>query len=102
MQPSRKVRRVTLPRSAETPMAHSIQSAFEPWTFPVALDLVLILDAFLYFRGWIRLCIARVNIIPTWRAGSFVLGLFLFWEALVSPLSALKEHLPTVHMIQHF
>jgi putative membrane protein len=82
-------------------MAHSIQAAFEPWTLPVLLDLVLILEALLYLRGWIRLQLSRVNIVPAWRAASFLLGLFLIWLAIGSPLGAFDEQLLTVHMAQH-
>src|ERR1700730_11644490 len=82
-------------------MAHSIQAAFEPWTLPVSLDLVLILEALLYLRGWTRLRISRVNIVPAWRAASFLLGLFLIWLAVGSPLAAFDEQLLTVHMAQH-
>jgi len=42
-----------------------------------------------------------VNAIPSWRAGSFFLGLFLIWLAVGSPLAAFDEELLTVHMIQH-
>jgi len=82
-------------------MPPQVQSVLASWTLPVPLDLVLILEAFLYLRGWIRLRIARANMIPAWRAGSFVLGLFLIWVAVGSPLSALDEQLLTVHMVQH-
>ena len=82
-------------------MAHSIQAAFEPWTLPVSLDLVLVLEALLYLRGWIRLQLSRVNIVPAWRAASFLLGLFSIWLAIGSPLGALDEQLLTVHMAQH-
>jgi putative membrane protein len=82
-------------------MAHSIQAAFEPWTLPVPLDLALLLEAFLYMRGWIYLRLARVDIIPAWRACSFLFGLFLIWFAVGSPLAAFDEQLLTVHMLQH-
>jgi putative membrane protein len=82
-------------------MAHSIQAAFEPWTLPASLDLVLVLEALLYLRGWIRLQLSRVNIVPAWRAASFLLGLFSIWLAIGSPLGALDEQLLTVHMAQH-
>ena len=82
-------------------MAHSLQAAFEPWTLPVALDLALILETFIYLRGWIHLRLARVTIIPVWRAGGFLLGLFLIWLAVGSPLAAFDEKLLTVHMVQH-
>jgi putative membrane protein len=82
-------------------MTHSIQAAFEPLTLPVPLDLALFLEAFLYMRGWIHLRLARVNIIPAWRLGSFLFGLFLIWVAVGSPLAALDEKWLTVHMVQH-
>ncbi len=82
-------------------MAHSIQAAFEPWTLSVPLDLALLLEAFIYLRGWIYLRLARVDIIPAWRAGSFLLGMFLIWLAIGSPLAAFDEKLLTVHMVQH-
>ncbi len=67
----------------------------------VPLDLTLILAAFLYVRGWIHLRHSGVSIIPAWRVGSFLLGLFLIWLALGSRLSAFDEQLLTVHMVQH-
>ena len=82
-------------------MVHSIPAACAPWTLPVSLDLLLVLQALLYLRGWTRLRPAGVNIIPAWRAASFLLGLFLIWLALGSPLAAFDEQLLTVHMAQH-
>ena len=82
-------------------MAHSMQAAFERWTLPVMLDVVLIFQAFLYLRGWTRLRVSRANVIPAWRAGSFLFGLFLVWLAVGSPLAAFDEQLLTVHMAQH-
>jgi cytochrome c oxidase assembly factor CtaG len=55
----------------------------------------------LYFRGWLHLRAVSVSTIPSWRAGSFFLGLFLIWVALGSPLAAFDEELLTVHMVQH-
>jgi cytochrome c oxidase assembly factor CtaG len=82
-------------------MPLSVQGALQSWTTPVPLALAILLAAFLYLRGWLQLRSRSVNIIPTWRAGSFLLGLFLIWVALGSPLSALDEELLTVHMVQH-
>jgi putative membrane protein len=82
-------------------MTYSMHATFESWTIPVLLDVILILEAFLYVRGWIRLRSAGVIHIPSWRAGSFLLGLFLIWLAVGSPLTAFDETLLTVHMVQH-
>lgn len=65
------------------------------------MTLVLIVVAFWYLRGWLRLRAAAAQGISVWRAVSFVCGLFLIWAALGSSLAAYDHHLLTVHMIQH-
>src|SRR5258708_20304351 len=67
----------------------------------VPLALTLLLAAIVYLRGWLYLRSRSVNIIPAWRAASFLIGVFLIWIALGSPLAAFDEELLTVHMIQH-
>jgi putative membrane protein len=78
-----------------------IQNALATWTSPVPLNLALLLDAFLYLRGWLHLRTSRVNVLSAWRAASFLLGLFLIWLAIGSPLAAFDEQSLTIHMIQH-
>jgi putative membrane protein len=78
-----------------------LQTALESWKFPVLLTLVMVLAALLYLRGWIHLRSASVDIIPVWRASSFLIGLFLIWLAVGSPLAVFDEELLTVHMVQH-
>jgi putative membrane protein len=78
-----------------------LQLALESWTFPLPLTLAMILAAFLYLRGWLHLRSSSANMIGPWQFGSFLLGLFLIWVALGSPLAAFDEQLLTVHMIQH-
>jgi putative membrane protein len=78
-----------------------VQVALESWRFPVPITLALVLAAFMYLRGWHQLSSGSVNLIPVWRAVSFLLGLFLIWVALGSPLAAFDEELLTVHMVQH-
>jgi putative membrane protein len=78
-----------------------IQLALASWTLPVPLSIAMILAAFLYLRGWFYLRSSSSNIIRPWQAGSFLLGLFLIWVALGSPLAAFDEQLLTVHMVQH-
>jgi putative membrane protein len=70
------------------------------WAFSSLFTLLSILTAGLYLRGWFRL---RANVIrlSTWRAISFLSGLFLIWIAMASPITALDHELLTVHMIQH-
>jgi putative membrane protein len=60
----------------------------------------LILVALIYLRGLLRL--RRLNLdVQAWRAGGFMLGLFLIWLAIASPLSALDHEMLTAHMVQH-
>ena len=82
-------------------MPPSVQHAFESRSSPVALTVAMVLTGLLYLRGWLHLRSGPVNVIPSWRAGSFFLGLFLIWVALGSPLAAFDEELLTVHMVQH-
>ena len=82
-------------------MPASVQVAFESWSCSVGLTFAVVLAGVLYLRGWLRLHSASVNAIPSWRAGSFFLGLFLIWVAVGSPLAAFDEELLTVHMVQH-
>jgi putative membrane protein len=82
-------------------MPPPVQYALESWVWPIPLTLAMVFAGFLYLRGWLHLRTASVNIISGWRAGSFLLGLFLIWVALGSPLAAFDEELLTVHMVQH-
>jgi len=66
-----------------------------------ALVLVFVLKCFLYLRDWRRIRGASADAIPAWRLASFLLGMFLVWGALGSPLVAYEHDLLTVHMIQH-
>jgi putative membrane protein len=82
-------------------MPPALQVALQSWTPPVPLTLAMVLTACLYFGGWRHLRSSSVNVIPVWCAGSFLLGLFLIWIALGSPLAAFDEESLTVHMLQH-
>jgi putative membrane protein len=82
-------------------MPSQVQLALASWTLPVPLTLAVILAASLYLRGWTHLRSVSIHAIPAWRACSFVLGLFLIWLAVGSPLSTFDEELLTVHMVQH-
>jgi putative membrane protein len=82
-------------------MPHAVQVALESWTCPVPLTAAVIFVAFLYLRGWLRLRSSSVNLIASWRAGSFFLGIFLIWVAMGSPLAAFDEQFLTIHMVQH-
>jgi putative membrane protein len=78
-----------------------VQAALASWSPPIPLTLATLLLALIYLRGWWRLHATSLNVIAPWRASSFLLGLFLIWLALGSPLAAFDEQLLTVHMMQH-
>jgi len=61
----------------------------------------LILVVLIYLRGWLRLRRLNLDSIQAWRAGAFMLGLFLIWLAIASQLSALDHEMLTAHMVQH-
>ena len=67
----------------------------------VWVSVGLILAAFIYLRGWLRLRRLDLDSVQAWRAGSFMLGLFLIWLAIASPQSALDHEMLTAHMVQH-
>src|SRR5258708_1754094 len=69
--------------------------------FPVSLALTLFFQAYQYLLGWVPLRLISRTAIPTWRAASFFLGLFLVWAACGSPLAAYDHSLLTAHMIKH-
>jgi putative membrane protein len=87
-------------------MTSPVQATLQSWSLPILLTVILIAASFFYLRGWRHLQVARghaarMNILPAWHAGSFLLGIISIWIALGSPLAAFDEQLLTVHMIQH-
>src|SRR5262249_57825239 len=63
--------------------------------------LILICSAAVCAWGWLRLRSTGSNVVPAWRAGSVLAGLFLIWVAVSSPIASLDHELLTAHMIQH-
>ncbi len=61
----------------------------------------LILAVLIYLRGLLRLRRLDLEGVQAWHAGGFILGLFLIWLAIASPLSALDHESLTAHMVQH-
>jgi putative membrane protein len=82
-------------------MVTDLQIAFGSWVFPRLLTLIMLVTASVYLRGWFCLRSSSANVIPAWRAGSFLGGLGLIWIAVGSPLVALDDESLSVHMIQH-
>jgi putative membrane protein len=78
-------------------MPHAHHVSVESYWVSASLVLVVLL----YLRGWLRLRRLHRDSVPVWCAGGFMLGLFLIWLAIASPLSALDHEMLTVHMVQH-
>jgi cytochrome c oxidase assembly factor CtaG len=78
-------------------MQHAHHAAFESLWVSAPLSLV----ALVYVLGWIRVRRLDLDTIESWRAGSFLLGLFFTWLAVASPIAALDHELLTIHMVQH-
>jgi len=76
-------------------------SSIHSWSLSIPLIAALLLTALLYLRGWIHLRRSLPEMIPGWRAASFVCGLLTVWIAIGSPLAVLDEQLLTAHMLQH-
>ena len=67
----------------------------------VFLTLILIFTGLVYLRGWLSLRSNFLKVTSAWRPVSFLLGLFLIWVAVASPIAALDHELLTIHMLQH-
>ena len=82
-------------------MSEAVQFASASWTVSIPLSLVAILVSIVYLRGWRHLRSAAADDLPLWRAVGFLVGVFLIWLALGSPISHLDEASLTAHMVQH-
>ena len=67
--------------------------------FPITLSLLVV--AFVYVRGWIRLRRNLTDLVPASRLVYFLAGLIVLWVASASRLSTLDHELLTGHMLQH-
>jgi putative membrane protein len=67
----------------------------------VFLTLILVFTALVYLRGWLSLRSSIANVTSAWRACSFLVGVFLIWVAVASPIAALDHELLTIHMLRH-
>jgi putative membrane protein len=65
------------------------------------ISCALILAAFVYLRGWLRVRRQDRGSFEGWRGGSFLLGVLFIWIATASPRAALDHEMLTAHMVQH-
>jgi len=82
-------------------MSPAVQSLLNEWTPPIAVDVVLLLIALVYVRGWLSLRRSSPRLITGAPLAAFLAGMFCLWVAIGSPLSAFDDASLTAHMIQH-
>jgi len=82
-------------------MPHLHHAALGSSRSSLLLTQILVLTALVYLRGWLSFRSRGVGHVSAWRAFSFLVGLFLIWIAVASPLAALDHELLTIHMAQH-
>ncbi|MEE3327587.1 MAG: cytochrome c oxidase assembly protein, partial [Myxococcota bacterium] len=72
------------------------------WPFEPFLALAIFLVAWVYLRGFGILERQIPQRFPRWRRDAFLVGLFLTYIALASPLDGLADLLLQAHMVQHW
>jgi cytochrome c oxidase assembly factor CtaG/polyferredoxin len=74
---------------------------FGSWSIQFWPTVGLILLAFIYFRGWLKLRKQVPHRFDGWRLASFLGGVSIVFLALDSPLDTFSNLLLQAHMIQH-
>ena len=62
----------------------------------------MLVGAFIYMRGWLRIRRTRPAQFPPWRLAAFLGGIVALFVAVASPLDTFSESLLFMHMAQHF
>ena len=82
-------------------MSPELHRGLDSWSLPIPVTIVLIVVALVYLRGWHQLRNSLPHVLPAWRLGAFMAGLFSLWAAVGSPVAVLDHQLLTLHMVQH-
>jgi putative membrane protein len=82
-------------------MPPEYRAIFDDWSPPIFLTTAILLTAILYIRGWFAIRKTRPVLFPTWRLGTFLLGLAIIWLAIGSPLDGFADALLSAHMVEH-
>jgi putative membrane protein len=73
----------------------------QPRGFSLFIVVILVLMAFLHFRGWLFLRRSSPSHSSVWRLVAFLSGLLAIGVAVASPLGLLDHQLLTAHMVKH-
>ncbi len=65
------------------------------------LTASIALTALVYCRGWLAIGKTRPERFPGWRLGCFLLGMFVLWFAIASPMDAFADTMLSAHMVEH-
>ncbi len=82
-------------------MSGATQAILSSWAIDPVVAFVLLVSAFLYWRGWRVLHRVMPLRFPAWRLMVFLSGVISLWLALASPLEPLSSLLLSAHMVQH-
>jgi putative membrane protein len=82
-------------------MNDNVLKVLEEWSFPLWINLALLLPAVVYVRGWLNLRHRSPELIPIGHLAAFLAGVFSVWIAIGSPLAAFDDVSLSVHMMQH-
>jgi putative membrane protein len=82
-------------------MSPEAQAVLQTWSSPIWINVMLVLTAIVYVRGWLRIRRLLPALIPIWRLAAFCSGLLSLWVAIGSPLSAFDDVSLSAHMVQH-
>jgi len=65
------------------------------------VSAALVVLGLIYVRGWVGIRRVDPDMITSWRAASFFVGLLVIWAAVASSLASLDHEVLTAHMVQH-
>jgi len=83
-------------------MTNTFSQLFTQWDVPPIATSLLVLTAWVYVRGWIRIRRTRPAKFPSWRLTCFLGGIIALFVAVASPLDTFSESLLVMHMAQHY
>ncbi|AEU37196.1 cytochrome c oxidase assembly protein [Granulicella mallensis] len=82
-------------------MPPECRAIFAEWSPPIFLTTAILLTAIIYTRGWFAIRKTRPELFPSWRLGTFLLGLATIWIAIGSPMDGFADALLSAHMVEH-
>jgi putative membrane protein len=82
-------------------MSPAVRDIFADWSPSWFLSATLLAMAAAYLRGWFAIRRTRRHLFPDWRLISFLLGLWVLWFSIDSPLDGFADVLLSAHMVQH-